>query len=100
MHAQPFSFSSSFGCSIRRLNGARSDTALLGRSNDQEEEMVDRTMKRTRLSVLTMAVAILAMACLNTSSARAQSDDPHVEGYGFVQADYIQDFDPVDPASN
>src|SRR5262249_18516798 len=56
--------------------------------------------KRTRLSVLTMAVAILAMACLNTSSARAQSDVPHVEVYGFVQADYIQDFDRVDPAWN
>src|SRR5262249_16305036 len=100
MHAQPFSFSSSFGCSIRRLNAARSDTALLGRSYDQEQEMVDRTMKRPSLSVLAMAVAILAMACLSTSSARAQSDVPHVEVYGFVQADYIQDFDRVDPAWN
>jgi hypothetical protein len=40
----------------------------------------------------------MAMAVLGIPGAFAQSDTPHVEVYGFVQADYIQDFNRVDPA--
>ena len=58
-----------------------------------------RRMKRTRLFVMALA-AILTIAFLGgTSRVRAQATDvPHVEVYGFVQADYIQDFDRVDNA--
>lgn len=55
------------------------------------------TLKRSRLSVLVM-VAMLTIAFLGTSRVRAQDTTPHVEVYGFVQADYIQDFDRVDNA--
>ncbi len=47
-----------------------------------------------------VATAILAAAAYAAPGARAQedADKPHVEVYGFVQADYIQDFNRVDPA--
>jgi DcaP outer membrane protein len=50
----------------------------------------------------TIAVlAILAASAPGIPTALAQSSDvPHVEVYGFVQADYIQDFNRVDPAWN
>jgi outer membrane DcaP-like protein len=47
-----------------------------------------------------VAVAALALAAPGATPALAQSDTPHVEVYGFVQADYIQDFNRVDPAWN
>jgi hypothetical protein len=45
-----------------------------------------------------VAVAVLAAAALGGPATLAQDDKPHVEVYGFVQADYIQDFNRVDPA--
>jgi hypothetical protein len=48
-----------------------------------------------------VAMAALLAAFPGTGTALAQgSDTPHVEVYGFVQADYIQDFKRVDPAWN
>lgn len=43
---------------------------------------------------------ILAAATLGVPGLRAEDDKPHVEVYGFVQADYIQDFNRVDPNWN
>lgn len=43
-------------------------------------------------------VTVLGAACFGLPGAWAQDDTPHVEVYGFVQADYIQDFDRVNPA--
>jgi hypothetical protein len=45
-----------------------------------------------------VAIAALVLAGPGVTTALAQSDVPHVEVYGFVQADYIQDFNRVDPA--
>lgn len=45
-----------------------------------------------------VAMAALVLAGPGVTAALAQSDVPHVEVYGFVQADYIQDFNRVDPA--
>jgi hypothetical protein len=45
-----------------------------------------------------VAIAALVLAGPGVTAALAQSDVPHVEVYGFVQADYIQDFNRVDPA--
>jgi outer membrane DcaP-like protein len=47
------------------------------------------------------ALAAIAAAILlapGGAPALAQGSEPHVEVYGFVQADYIQDFKRVDPA--
>ena len=55
---------------------------------------------RTRLTgtwmVLACATALVAMP--GAGLIFAQDNTPHVEVYGFVQADYIQDFKRVDPA--
>ena len=45
-----------------------------------------------------VALAGLLLAGPGVTLALAQSDVPHVEVYGFVQADYIQDFNRVNPA--
>ena len=55
----------------------------------------NRTLKRTRLSILAV-LGVMALVCFGSPRALAQ-DVPHVEVYGFVQADYIQDFDRVHP---
>ena len=57
----------------------------------------NRTLKRTFVGALALA-GILIAAGLGSPRAIAQDNTPHVEVYGFVQADYIQDFDRVDPA--
>src|SRR5262245_34056242 len=44
-----------------------------------------------------VAAAIMFAIMLGTPAALAQGDKPHVEVYGFVMADYIQDFNRVDP---
>ena len=58
--------------------------------------------KRRTTSNLTewvlVAAAVLAVTVLGAPATPAQeADKPHVEVYGFVQADYIQDFNRVDP---
>ena len=59
-----------------------------------------KTGNRKQSSGIWVAVAIaaLVLAGPGVTAALAQSDVPHVEVYGFVQADYIQDFNRVDPA--
>ncbi|HYV20922.1 MAG TPA: DcaP family trimeric outer membrane transporter [Verrucomicrobiae bacterium] len=47
-----------------------------------------------------VVMAALLVAFPGTGTALAQDNTPHVEVYGFVQADYIQDFKRVDPAWN
>jgi hypothetical protein len=49
-----------------------------------------------------IAATILIAAFWSAPGAWAQAEDnkPHAEVYGFVQGDYIQDFDRVDPAWN
>ena len=42
-------------------------------------------------------LAASALSLLGAGAARAQSDAPMLEIYGFAQADYIQDFNRVDP---
>ena len=59
--------------------------------------MGTRTLTRMRLPVLA-AMVVLAMAGLGSPGAIAQDNTPNVEVYGFVQADYIQDFNRVDNA--
>jgi len=54
-----------------------------------------RTLKRISLLALIVATGL---AWSISPVALAQSETPHVEVYGFVQADYIQDFDRVNPA--
>jgi hypothetical protein len=44
------------------------------------------------------AVALVVVAAPGARCLLAQGDKPSVEVYGFVQADYIQDFKRVDPA--
>lgn len=45
-----------------------------------------------------VAAVIVVLGALGAPGAMAQQDDkPHVEIYGFVQADYIQDFNRVQP---
>jgi hypothetical protein len=54
-----------------------------------------------RILAWTAVVATaLAVATVGVPTALAQDDTPHVEVYGFVQADYIQDFNRVNPAWN
>lgn len=48
-------------------------------------------------AMVAVMAAVLA-AIPGAGVALAQDDTPHVEVYGFVQADYIQDFKRVDPA--
>jgi hypothetical protein len=47
-----------------------------------------------------VALAALAVAAFGAPATLGQEDKPHVEVYGFVQADYIQDFNRVNPAWN
>jgi len=44
-----------------------------------------------------VAGAVMVLAALGAPGAMAQDDKPHIEVYGFVQADYIQDFNRVQP---
>ena len=53
---------------------------------------------RSAAGWIVVVMSVLALAGPGVTVALAQSDVPHVEIYGFVQADYIQDFDRVDPA--
>ena len=58
-----------------------------------------RSTTRKVTQWLLAAAAILAVAVLGAPTTPAQdADKPRVEVYGFVQADYIQDFNRVDPA--
>src|SRR6185503_19470395 len=61
-----------------------------------------RKSNRTRMTAGWMAIACAAvlLAVPGAGAALAQDNTPHVEVYGFVQADYIQDFKRVDPAWN
>ena len=45
-----------------------------------------------------VAGTVILVSVLGVPAARAEDDKPHVEVYGFVQADYIQDFKRVNPA--
>ena len=54
------------------------------------------TLSWARLALA--AAAILTAAAFGAPGTFAQEDTPRVEVYGFVQADYIQDFNRVDPA--
>jgi outer membrane DcaP-like protein len=47
---------------------------------------------------LLVAAAILIVTAFAPAGVLAQGETPKVEVYGFVQADYIQDFNRVDPA--
>src|SRR5262245_57061028 len=58
--------------------------------------------KRRQTRIVTewglIAAGILIVAALGAPGARAQEDNkPHAEVYGFVQGDYIQDFNRVNP---
>jgi outer membrane DcaP-like protein len=60
----------------------------------------ERQVTRTARAWLMITAAGLVLAGLGSPVVLAQEDDkdkPKVEVYGFVQADYIQDFDRVDP---
>jgi len=57
-----------------------------------------RNRKQSSAVWVAFAFAALVLAGPAVTVALAQSDVPHVEIYGFVQADYIQDFNRVDPA--
>src|SRR5258705_12460603 len=61
--------------------------------------IVRRRVSRRGAEWAVFAAAILALVGLGSSLVVAQEDKdkPKVEVYGFVQADYIQDFDRVDP---
>ena len=62
--------------------------------------------RSTALRIVTgwacLAAGCLVVASLGASAGFAQAPDnkPHAEVYGFVQGDYIQDFNRVDPAWN
>jgi len=43
------------------------------------------------------SATVLVVAAFVAPGAMAQDNKPHVEVYGFIQADYIQDFKRVDP---
>src|SRR5690349_7127975 len=49
-------------------------------------------------SMVAMTCFMLVILGAPASFAQAQDNKPHAEVYGFVQADYIQDFNRVDPA--
>jgi hypothetical protein len=55
-------------------------------------------LKRTGMGWTILALGVLVAAAPGTALAQQDPNAPHVEVYGFVQADYIQDFDRVDPA--
>jgi len=57
---------------------------------------------RTRMAAgwMVFVCAAVLIAAPGAGVALAQDSTPHVEVYGFVQADYIQDFKRVDPAWN
>ena len=62
-------------------------------------------MLRSRREVRPVTWAAIALVAIvlsipGASVALAQDTTPHVEVYGFVQADYVQDFKRVDPAWN
>src|SRR5258705_5751172 len=62
--------------------------------------IVRRRVSRRGAEWAVFAAAILAAVALGAPAAVAQEEDkdkPKVEVYGFVQADYIHDFDRVDP---
>ena len=61
-----------------------------------------QTIHRTQIGTLGafVAVAAILLAGPGLTAALAQDATPHVEVYGFVQADYTQDFKRVDPAWN
>ena len=58
----------------------------------------DRQVTRTVWTWVLIAAATLALGGLTSPAILAQDSKPQIEVYGFVQADYIQDFDRVDPA--
>lgn len=58
---------------------------------------VRRLVSRPGAEWAVFAAAILGAVALGAPVAVAQDDKPLVEVYGFAQADYIQDFDRVDP---
>jgi len=60
--------------------------------------MKTRNRKQSSAGWVAVAIVALVLAGPGVTAALAQSDTPHVEVYGFVQADYIQDFNRVDPA--
>jgi hypothetical protein len=53
--------------------------------------------KRTGIGWTIVALGALLVAAPGTAALAQDANAPHVEVYGFVQADYIQDFDRVDP---
>jgi outer membrane DcaP-like protein len=57
-----------------------------------------KQVTRTVRAWVMIVAAILVLAGLSSPAVLAQDDKPQIEVYGFVQADYIQDFDRVDPA--
>ena len=59
--------------------------------------MLRNSREMTSAVWITVVMAALAFAVPGANVALAQDDTPHVEVYGFVQADYIQDFKRVDP---
>src|SRR5262245_52095441 len=62
--------------------------------------MLKSTRSRFPAALVLVAAAAVILAVPGATVALAQDDKPHVEVYGFVQADYIQDFKRVDPAWN
>src|SRR5262245_24255173 len=66
--------------------------------NPEGATMRNGTPRQSAAGWVVLAMATLIPAGPGMSTALAQSDVPHVEVYGFVQADYIQDFKRVDPA--
>jgi hypothetical protein len=54
--------------------------------------------KRVSAGWIVVAMAALLLAAPGTAVFAQDANAPRVEVYGFVQADYIQDFDRVDPA--
>lgn len=57
-------------------------------------------MKRAGMGWTVLAFGALLVAAPVTAALAQDANAPHVEVYGFVQADYIQDFNRVDPAWN
>jgi hypothetical protein len=54
--------------------------------------------KRAGMGWTIVALGALLVAAPGTAALAQDANAPHVEVYGFVQADYIQDLDRVDPA--
>jgi hypothetical protein len=55
-------------------------------------------LKRAGMGWTILALGALLVAAPGTALFAQDANAPHVEVYGFVQADYIQDFNRVDPA--